>query len=96
MTGSRLLMRSKNSEVCLAGVEGIRNSGVRLITPCLLVSSGKDSKEFMEQISTTSSCFEGGSESSVIDDSITSIGSIHRTIGFDDNMNFWDRDCHEC
>lgn len=89
-------MRSKNSEVCLAGVDGIRNSRVRLITPCLLASSGKDSKEPMEQISTTSSCFNGGSESSAIDDSITSIGSIHRTIGFDDNVNFRGRNCHEC
>jgi len=49
-TGSRLLILSKNSDVFLAGVEGNRSSGARLIRLCLFWSSDSVSGESLYQL----------------------------------------------
>ena len=50
LIGSRLLMLSKNSDVCLAGVAGINKQGVRLSKSCLQYSSDGESLESVNRV----------------------------------------------
>ena len=54
LTGSRLLSLSKNSDVCLAGVSGIKRSGVRLKRYFLLYCSETESLELVDRVSKAS------------------------------------------
>ena len=47
MIGSRLLMLSKYSDVCLAGVAGINKYGVRFRRSCLQYSSEGEALELL-------------------------------------------------